>query len=147
MRKGYTPQYARYAQAKFTPRKSIKSFRDLDIYRITMECAIAVEREVLGSAPDAQFLHTEGMRNCALTIPLMIAEAHGMRFDAFQQALGNLERSMQGCNKMVVYLELYAAVANEADVARIEELTGTYIDVRGKMLRLAASWKKFAVRK
>ena len=144
---GYTPQYARGAKAKFTPRKNIKSFRDLDIYRITMTCAIAVEKEVLGDMPDPHFIHTEGMRNCALTTPLMIAEAHGMRFDDHAQALARLEKAMQGCNKMVVYLELYAALSDDADITRIEELSKTYIEVRGKTLRLSASWKKFAVNK
>jgi hypothetical protein len=146
-RSGYTPQFVRGAKAKFIPRKNIKSFRDLDIYHIAMTSAIAVEKEVLGDTPDPHFIHTEGMRNCALNTPLMIAEAHGMRFDDHAQALARLEKAMQGCNKMVVYLELYAALSENANTVRIEELSKTYIDVRGKTLRLSMAWKKFASNK
>lgn len=52
-----------------------------------------------------KFPLVEGMQNCALSIPFHIAEAHGMHFSNFDRAVAILESAMQGCNKMIVYLE------------------------------------------
>ena len=41
---------ANYAQSRyktnFTPRKPVKTFRDLDIYQKTMECAVIVVKNI-----------------------------------------------------------------------------------------------------
>ncbi|MDO8564768.1 MAG: hypothetical protein Q7R88_02110, partial [bacterium] len=86
----------------------------------------------------------EGMTNCALSIPLYIAESHGMRFSDFKMAVATLEKAMQSCNKMVVYLEQAAGIyGNKIPVDMLLDISRRYMDVRGKMFRLEKSWQKF----
>lgn len=81
----------------------MRSFRDLEVYAKTLECAVAVASSVRKMVPE--FLHNEGMTNCALSIPLWIAEAHSIRFADRKESIALLEKAMAGCNKMVVYFE------------------------------------------
>ncbi len=90
-----------------------------------------------------KFPLTEGMRNCALSIPLFVAEAHGMRFANFDRAVMTLESAMQGCNKMIVYLEQVQGLSHNADDSFLEDMSSRYMQTRGKMLRLERSWQKF----
>ena len=86
----------------------------------------------------------EGMTNCALSIPLFIAESHGMRFSDFKVAVVTLEKAMLGCNKMIVYLEQVAGIyGTKLSIDLIEDLSRRYMDSRGKMFRLEKSWQKF----
>ena len=138
----YTPRYAK-TPAKYSPKRTVKSFRDLDVYRITTDCALTLAREVLPILEKDKFSLVDGMRDCALSIPLRVAEAHGMRFSDFAVAVRTLESAMQGCNKMIVYLEQASGLSYNVDVAVLEEFMQKYLQVRGKMLRLERSWQKF----
>lgn len=138
----YTPRYAR-TPAKFSPKKTVRSFRDLEVYRRTMECSVLICAELLPILVKEKFPLAEGMQNCALSVPLRVAEAHGMRFSDFDRAVRLLEEAMRGCNKMVVYLEQVRGLSHNADDAFLEDMTRRYMDTRGKMLRLERAWQKF----
>ncbi|MEK7169406.1 MAG: hypothetical protein AAB700_01040, partial [Patescibacteria group bacterium] len=98
------PEKKQYSSSwKFYPKKPMRSFRDLEVYAKTLECAVAVASSVRKMVPE--FLHNEGMTNCALSIPLWIAEAHSIRFADRKESIALLEKAMAGCNKMVVYFE------------------------------------------
>lgn len=129
---------------RFTPRKPIKSFRDLEVYQKTLECSVFISADVAPVAGKLGFKHVEGLVQCALSVPLFIAEAHSLRFADFALALGYLEKAMAASNKAVVYLDqikgLYGAKANP-DL--LEDVAGRYITVRLKMFRLERSWRKF----
>lgn len=140
----YMPQYAKRASPRFSPKKTVRSFRDLEVYQKTMECSILVSKYIMPELKEQKYPLIEGMTNCALSIPLYIAEAHGMRFSDFDRAVATLERAMQSCNKMIVYLEQASGLyPKDLDSALIEDLMKKYITVRGKMLRLEKSWKRF----
>jgi len=138
----YTPNYAK-TPAKFSPKKAIRSFRDLEVYQKTMECSVLISAELIPILKKDKFPLVEGMQNCALNIPLHIAEAHGMRFSNFDRAVATLESAMQGCNKMIVYLEQAQGLTNNAEDNFLEDMSNRYMQVRGKMLRLLRSWQKF----
>ncbi len=87
----------------FYPKKPMRSFRDLEVYAKTLACAVTITSSIKNAIPD--FFALEGMMQCALSIPLLIAEAHSMRFADKGGGIALLERAMAGCNKMVVYLE------------------------------------------
>jgi hypothetical protein len=108
-----------------------------------MECSVKVSKEVLPQLTKAGYPLVEGMKNCALSIPLLVAEAHGMRFQNFDKAITTLETAMQGCNKMIVYLEQASGLHEKLDGVVIDDLSSRYLLVRGKMLRLERSWQKF----
>lgn len=101
----YTPQYAGKSVPRFSPKKAVRSFRDLEVYQKTMECSVLINAELIPILTKDKFPLVEGMQNCSLNIPLNIAEAHGLRFSNFERAVTTLESAMQGCNKMIVYLE------------------------------------------
>ncbi len=107
---------------KFYPKKPMRSFRDLEVYAKTLECAVAIASHVRTSIPD--FPELQGMINCALSTPLWIAEAHSMRFSDKKESIMLLERAMAGCNKMVVYLEeavgIYGRLGTERPDADVE---------------------------
>ena len=140
--RAYVPSYVK-APAKFFPKKAVRSFRDLDVYRSMMECSVMVGTELLPALTKQKFPLAENMMNCALSIPLHIAEAHGMRFSNFEQAVATLERAMLGCNKMIVYLEQAAGLCKKLNAALTEDISSRYMQTRGKILRLERSWQKF----
>ena len=128
----------------FQPKKPIRSFRDLEVYQKTLEGAVLFSTSIKPELINLKYDLLEGMTNCALSIPLFIAESHGMRFSDFKLAVATLEKAMQGCNKMIVYLEQVAGIyGTKLSIDLIDDLSRRYMDVRGKMFRLEKSWQKF----
>lgn len=128
----------------FKPKKPIRSFRDLEVYQKTLEGAVLFSTSIKPDLVKLKYDLLEGMTNCALSIPLFVAESHGMRFSDFKMAVATLEKAMLGCNKMIVYLEQVAGIyGTKLPIDLIEDLSRRYMDVRGKMFRLEKSWQKF----
>ena len=138
----YTPRYAR-APAKFSPKQAVRSFRDLEVYQRMMECAVLFGKHIAPALRKQGYPLLEGMQNTALSAPLYIAEAHGLRFSDFDHAVATLERAMQACNKMIVYLEQVVGLYEKLDADLAADLSSRYMQTRGKMLRLSRSWQKF----
>src|SRR3989344_7519500 len=82
----YTPRYAR-APSKFSPKRAVRSFRDLEVYQQTLQCSVLISKNVMPILAKEKFPLVEGMQNCALSIPLFVAESHGMRFSNFELAV------------------------------------------------------------
>ncbi len=141
---GNAPKSGNFGSGRFTPKKPIRSFRDLEVYQKSLECSVLVSSDVVPRAENLGYKHTEKMLDCALSVPLLVAEAHSLRFADFALALGYLEKAMSSCNKQIVYLDhvkgLYGTKVNP-DL--IEDIAGRYILVRLKMFRLERSWRKF----
>ncbi len=133
-----------YYQNKFQPRKPVRSFRDLEVYQKTVECAVIIAKNLEPKLKRLKYIFSDNLTACAMTIPLCVAESHSLRFSDFKLAVATLERAMLSCNKMIVYLEqaigLYGA---KLEVELAEDLMRRYIDVRGKMFRLEKSWQKY----
>lgn len=116
----------------------------MEVYQKTLECAVIFSTDIKPQLAKLHYDLLEGMTNCALSIPLYIAESHGMRFSDFKTAVATLEKAMQGCNKMVVYLEQAAGIyGGKIPTDMLLDISRRYMDVRGKMWRLEKSWQKF----
>lgn len=103
-----------------------------------------ITRDLQPKLAKLKYNFLENMINCCMSVPLYVGESHGMRFNDFKLAVATLEKAMQGCNKMIVYLEQVVGVyGSKLDQALIEDLMHRYMDVRGKMWRLEKSWKKY----
>jgi|GEM_PF-605347 hypothetical protein len=140
----YRPQYAQRAPRQFSPKKAVKSFRDLDVYQKTIECAVLVTKDISPQLERQKYAFTERVRDGSLAVPLCVAQAHSIRFADFPLGLGYLEKAMAGCNKMIVYLEHIRGLYGEKfDQGLVEDLIGRYADARTKMFHLEKSWKKF----
>ena len=131
---------------KFQPKKPVRTFRDLDVYRITLECSVIIAKSVAPPLTRLKYPFAEQMASSALSIPRQIAEAHSIRFNDFTLAVATLEKAMAGCNKLVVFLEQAAGLyGSKLDSGLVDDLTRRYADVRGKMFRLEKAWQKYRV--
>ena len=136
-----------YAQSiyktNFTPRKPVKTFRDLDIYQQTMNCSVIVVKNIRPKLATLKYPFLEGVVDCAMNIPLSIGEAHSIRFGDFAKGLALLEKAMSGCNKMIIYLEhskgMYGVKVDPDGV--IDEIIARYAEARTKTFHLELSWK------
>jgi len=138
-----------YAQSKykkeFTPRKPVKTFRDLDIYQQAMNCAVIVVKNVRPKLVTLKYPFLDGITDCAMTVPLSISEGHSIRFGDFAKGLALLEKAMSGCNKMIVYLEhIKGMYGVKADVDGVlDEIIARYAETRTKTFHLEQSWKRW----
>lgn len=135
----------KFGSGTFTPRKPVKTFRDLDIYQKTMECAVIVVKNIRPKLVTLKYPFIEGITDCAMSVPLFIGEAHSIRFGNFALGMSLIEKAMSGCNKMVIYLEhikgMYGDKVNDAGV--IDEIIARYVESRTKTFHLEQSWKKW----
>jgi len=135
---------SRYAKREFTPRKPVKTFRDLDIYQQTMNCAVIVVKNIRPKLVTLKYPFIDGITDCAMTVPLSIGEAHSIRFGDFPKGLALLEKAMSGCNKMIIYLEHSKGMYGEkVDGGTIDEVIARYAETRTKTFHLEQSWKKW----
>jgi hypothetical protein len=136
-------QKNKYARP-FTPKKPVRSFRDLDVYQKSMECAVLMSKDMKPVLVKLKYDHLENMLNCAMSVPLYIGEAHSMRFADFKGGVSLLEKAMSGCNKMIVYLEAIKGVYGvKVNVGLIDDIVTRYSDSRTKMFHLEKSWLRF----
>lgn len=155
----------------YYPKRPVKSFQDLEVYQKLLAVSVAVTKRLAPavipnnsghSRPDRESIcidsHFRGNDNTlsredditlklaatVLNLPLLIAEAHSLRFSEPETAIRKLERVMLGCNQAVVYLEQYRDIKNkdiESDF--FAEQIKTLLATRGQVMRLQFSWKKF----
>jgi hypothetical protein len=91
-----------------------------------------------------KYPYAERLVDCALSVPLLVAEAHSIRFADFALGVGYLEKAMASANKMVVYLEHAKGLyGSKFDQGLVDDIIQRYADSRVKMFRLEKSWKKF----
>ena len=128
----------------FTPRKPVKSFRDLEIYQKTLECSVLIVKDLVPVLETLGYSFKENMVNCAMSVPLFIGEAHSLRFASFAGGVQLLEKAMAGCNKMIVYLEQMKGVyGSKINVDLVDDLVNRYAEARTKSFHLEKSWKRF----
>lgn len=133
-----------YSKKPFTPRKPVKTFRDLDVYQKTIECAVLISKNIVPTLIRLKYGYIERLSDCALSVPLLIAESNSVRFADFALGVGYLEKAMSAANKMVVYLEhAQGLYGSKLDQGLIEDIIGRYTDCRVKMFHLEKSWKRF----
>lgn len=134
-----------YNKNKFTPKKPVRTFRDLEVYQKTLEASVIIVKDLRPVLAKQKYPFLDNMTNCAMTIPLFVAESHSLRFASLDNGVKLLEQAMAGCNKMVVYLEqLRGMYGSKIDADLVEDLIGRYVGIRGKMFRLEKSWKNFS---
>ncbi len=129
---------------KYTPKKPVHKFTDLDVYQQTLAISVIIIKDLKPKLVKLEYPFLENLVNGSISIPLWISEAHSVRFDDHVIALGLLEKVMSGCNKMVVYLEQTKGVYGsklEGDLN--DDLIKRYHDARTKVFRLSKSWQKW----
>lgn len=129
---------------RFTPKKPVRSFRDLEVYQKTLECSVLIDKDIVPALEKVKSEIATNLSKNAMAIPLYISEGHSLRFADFALALGYIEKALAGCNRMSVYLDhIKGLYGDKVKVDLIEDLINRYTLVRGKIFRLEQSWKKF----
>lgn len=121
--------------ARFTPKRPIKSFQDLEIYQKLLGISVAVAKRI----------KNEKTVSLALDLPLKIATAHSYRFSDKPKSIAILEEVMLGTNILIVYLEQYRDIENsDIEIEFFEEQINSLLSCRWKTMHLARSWEKFS---
>ncbi len=143
--KGYASRAkGKFGNGTFTPKKPVRSFRDLEIYQKTIECAVLISKDIMPHLMKQKYSYAERLMDCAMSVPLLVAESHSLRFADFALGVGYLEKAMAGCNKMIVYLEhVKGLYGSKFDTGLIDDIISRYAVSRIKMFHLEKSWKKF----
>ncbi len=131
---------------KYSVRKPVFTFRDLEVYQKTMEASVVVVKNLKAKLTQLKYPFVDGMIQCSMSIPLFIGEAHSIRFGDHSRAILLLENAMAGCNKMIIYLEQARGIyGSKLDFDLIEDLVKKYANVRTKIFRLEKAWQKFTL--
>lgn len=136
--------HSNYSKKPFVPKKPVRSFRDLEVYQKMLECAVLISKNIAPFLSKQQYQFAERLEESALAVPLLLAEAHSLRFADFALGLGYLEKAMSSANKMVVYLEHAKGIFGlklKADL--VDDLVLRYVSCRIKMFHLEKSWKRY----
>ncbi|OIN95489.1 hypothetical protein COS81_03855 [candidate division WWE3 bacterium CG06_land_8_20_14_3_00_42_16] len=155
---------------KYSPKRPIKSFQDLEVYQTVVNGAAEIfnrcredmaaktteavtesqSKAPLAVEEDELITELKGkirrnLLECVLALPGQIARAHSLRFSELAQALRLLDEAMLQCNCAVVYLEQYRDLANhKVELEFFERQARKYLTVRWKIMHLLRSWQKFA---
>lgn len=141
---GRAQRAGNFGTGAFTPKKPVRTFRDLEVYQKTAECAVLISKDIAPALAKQKYPYAERLADCALAVPLFIAEAHSLRFADFALGVGLLEKAMSASNKMIVYLEHARGLyGSKLDQSLIEDVVGRYVVCRVKMFHLEKSWKRF----
>lgn len=133
----------------FTPKSPVKSFRDLEVYQKSLFLGVAVCKEVQKNlekdTSSMKTLVADKLCQTALEVSQNIATAHSLRFGDAGEGIKILEKAMLSCNLLCVYLEQFQGFlsAGDIDPTFFEEKIKEALVIRGKTMRLQASWKKF----
>lgn len=126
----------------FYPKRPVKSFQDLEVYQKLLAAAVLIVKKIPASPDNSCVV---ALHDCALSLPIKVAAAHSLRFGNSEQAIRILEEIMVGCNKVVVYLELYRDLYNDnkIELEFFDEQIKNILSTRFKILHLQRSWIKF----
>ncbi len=125
---------------RFSPRRPIKSFQDLEVYQKLLAVSVAVAKRI----------SSQKIIDLALELPVKIARAHSVRFSDKTRAIAILEDVMLGINILIVYLEQYRDIENSntgtgtVELEFFEEQINSLSTCRWKVMHLARSWEKFS---
>ena len=126
--------------------KTIRSFKDLDVYQNTYRAMLLVHKHILPKLPDREkYDLKDQLSRSTKSIPRLIAEGYGKRHQkaGFQKYLDD---AMGECNETIVSLEqckdLYS-VNNPV----LDEVLKIY-DVSGRQIyKLREAWNNFKTQK
>jgi hypothetical protein len=125
-------------------KKTIHTFRDLEVYQKTMECSVLISKDISPVLAKLNYSFLDDMVKCSMAIPLWVGESHSLRYDDFAGGVALLEKAMASCNKMVIYLEQIKGVyGSKVNTELIDDITVRYVNTRGKMFRLKKAWKRY----
>ena len=125
-------------------KKSITSFRDLEVYQNSYKACIEVMMKIISKLPDSEkYDLRDQLSRSVKAIPRLIAEGYAKRHQkqGFQKYIDD---AMGECNETIVGIEMCRDIYGEyIDKNLCQELVNIY-DICGRQLyRLREAWGKF----
>ena len=132
------------ARGTFRVKTSVRSFRDLDVYKQTTQLSSDIYKlkllQNLGVDSEVDVL-----RALSKQIPRFIAESYGDKFTSRPHALQKLERSMRYISDIIVKIDFLLTFLDDADIEAKEALRAfvqKYQTQRIKILNLKRAWER-----
>ena len=133
-----------YSKKNYRVKKPVRTFRDLEIYRITEELSVKIIKEIIPLIKESTTGLKEKLSENSLDIPVIISKAYSLRFEDKPASIEMLRKAMDKCNETVVYLEQIRDIHSEdIPVKNVNEVIKRYIFGRRKILNLKKAWVKF----
>ncbi len=127
-------------------KKTIKSFRDLEVYQNTYKAAIVVATQILPKLPESErYDLRDQLGRSSKAIPRLIAEGFAKKHQkqGFQKYIDD---AMAECNETIVSLEQVKDIYN-IEVDLCNELIDLYDKSARQLFNLAEAWDKFKKRR
>ena len=131
-------EYKKYHKNNFRVRSPIKSFRDLEVYRTT----IKLSNMLLG----LDFLNDEKqeIKKISESIPKLIAESYGDKFDSIEIAEKKLDEAITLISNIITKLDIFREKFLEVKEKKevLDKLIIKYGYQKLKVLNLKRAWKR-----
>lgn len=128
------------------PKRTIRSFRDLDVYQNTFKASIVIAKHILPKLPaDEKFDLKSQLSRSSKAMPRLIAEGYAKKHQkyGFQKYLDD---AMGECNETIVSLEHVKEIYG-IETAMCVELVGLYDKSARQLFKLAEAWDSFKNRR
>jgi hypothetical protein len=136
-----------YRKTRFTVKRPIRGFRDLEVYQRTNKSASEIMTKIIPVLEGDTCPVKDRLIESCLKIPELIASAHSRRFEKGDE-LKLMDNCMEECNKVTVYLEQVRDIfGDKLDSVICEDLIKRYIYSRRKIFNLYKAWQRFKAEK
>jgi len=129
---------------EISKRKTIKSFRDLQVYQNLYRAMILVLTEVIPKLPKEEWFDlVDQMRRCCKASPALIAEGFAKRYQK-KNWEKYINDTIGECNEMIHHLSVCIDVyCKFIDKRLCQELINLYDTTCKQLTRLKKAWKNF----
>ena len=137
--------YQRQEYNKYRVKSSVKSFRDLEIYRQTTLLSSEIFKlilEVKKKKKDKCLLDEfEILYSLSKMVPKLIAESYGDRFSSNELAFGKLEQAMRVIANVIAKIDFIVEVLEDNEVKELlNKILAKYQKQRVKINNLRRAW-------
>lgn len=144
-RSRWSPEYKKYRV-----RSSIKTFRDLEVYKQTTQLSAELFQFELSETVKMRKKLDEEIKllyELSKNVPRLIAECYGDKFSNFNLAMEKLEKSMQLISDIIAKIDFLVATLNSVGTSRektetLTEILKKYQRQRTKILNLKNAWDR-----
>ncbi|MBI4647518.1 MAG: hypothetical protein HY738_13250 [Bacteroidia bacterium] len=131
---------------KFRVKSSIKSFRDLEVYKQTTQLCVEIfQFELPETIKNRKKLTSEIeiMYELAKNIPRLIAESYGDKFNDLNGSLQKLEKAMQIISDIITKVDFLVASVDSQEVKEtLNKILKKYQTQRVKIFNLKRAWDR-----
>ncbi len=125
-------------------KKSIKSFKDLEVYQNSYKACIKVMNQIIPKLPESEKFDLKyQLSESVKAIPRLIAEGYAKRHQkhGFQKYLDD---AMAECNETIVGMEMCKDIFGKyVDIKLCDELINIYNICGRQLYRLRIAWGNF----